>query len=119
MLLTACPHCGLAAMSALRKLALGPAAELRCRHCTLAVGVAVGPALLAFVPCLLVIVVVLAGWVREPALLIAGGAAAIVLTGAIYLWNVPLVRRELTRPAMVEAAQRAAGLNPRATSARN
>jgi len=94
-------------MSALRKLALGPAVEIKCRHCTLAVGVAVGPALLAFVPCTLLVVVVLVGWLDDTRMMVAGGVAAIVLTSVVYLWHVPLVRRELTRPERVEAAQRA------------
>jgi hypothetical protein len=102
---TTCPHCGLQAMSALRKLALGPVAQIACRRCGLAVGVSVGPALLSFVPCAAIVVLVLLGRMHDPPPLIAGAAAAIALTCALYLWWVPLVRRELTRPEAVATAR--------------
>jgi hypothetical protein len=92
-------------MSALRKLALGPAAQLACRRCGLAIGVSVGLALLSFVPCAAIVVVVLVGRLHDPPPLIAGAAATIALTCALYLWWVPLVRRELTRPEAVAAAR--------------
>jgi hypothetical protein len=106
MVQLACPHCGLPAFSPLRKLALGPAAKLACRRCGLAVGVAVGPALLSFVPSAAIVVAVLAHWLRDPATMIVLAVAAIAATSALYLWWVPLAPRELTRRDAVEAARR-------------
>lgn len=101
-----CPHCGLPALSPVRKLALGPAAKLACRRCGLAIGVAPGPALLSFVPSAAIVVAVLMRWLRDPATMIVAAVLALALTSALYLWWVPLVRRGLTLPDAVDAARR-------------
>jgi len=95
-------------MSALRKLILGPTAQTPCRHCGLAVGVAVGPALIALAPCMALVVFVLMEWMRDPALMVASAVASIAVACALYLFWVPLVRRQVTHRAAVEAALRAA-----------
>jgi hypothetical protein len=104
----ACPHCGLQALSALRKLALGPARDLSCRACGLRVGTAVGPSLLAFLPCAVVVVAVPLRWISGVEAMAVAGIAAIAATCLLYLWQVPLQRRELTdRRAVAEAQARA------------
>jgi hypothetical protein len=103
--LLTCPHCGLWAMPAWRKLALGPAAEVACRSCGLAVGVAALPALASFVPCALVVLAVLLRWMTRPAPMIIAGAAAIAVTCYAYLLAVPLVRRGFTDARAVRAAR--------------
>jgi hypothetical protein len=106
-MLIACPHCALPAMPAWRKLAVGPASQVPCRQCGLAIGLAVVPALVSFVPCAVLVVAVLAGWLREPTSMIVCALAALTMTSVLYLWWVPLVRRQLTQPAAVAAARRA------------
>jgi len=101
---TTCPHCGLDALSAWRKLALGPAATANCRRCGLKVSAAVPQALLSFVPC----VVVLSGIVRGTGPLIAIGAGGWAFTSVLYLVWVPLVARQVTRQDAVAAARAAA-----------
>jgi hypothetical protein len=100
-----CPHCGLQAFGAWRKLALGPAGRARCARCGLAVGVAPLPALAALTPCLAVVAIVLLRWVTEPLPLIGLGAAAVGITGAIHLRALPLVPRQLTDARAVRAAR--------------
>lgn len=99
-----CPHCGLAALPAWRKLLLGPAGRTPCRHCVLAVGVAPGPAVLAWLPCLLVVAVALSGGGRRPLLLVAATVLAVATTSVLHLVSVPLVRRQLTDAAAVRRA---------------
>jgi hypothetical protein len=106
-MLIACPHCALPAMPAWRKLALGPASQVPCRQCGLAIGLAVVPALVSFVPCAVLVVAVLAGWLREPTSMIVCALAALSLMSGLYLWSVPFVRRQLTQPAAVATARRA------------
>lgn len=101
-----CPHCGLAALPAWRKLLLGPAGRVPCRRCGLAVGVAPGPAVLALLPCLLVVAAALTGGGRRPLLLVAATVLALATTGVLHLMSVPLVRRQLTDAAAVRRAQK-------------
>lgn len=91
-------------MSPWAKLVLGPARSVPCRACGLAVGVAVGPALAAFIPCAAVVVAVPLHWLRGTETMIASGIAAIAATCVLYWRWVPLVRRELTSAAAVKAA---------------
>jgi len=105
---TTCPHCGLDALSAWRKLALGPAATANCRRCGLKVSAAVPQALLSFVPCVVAIAVVLSGIVRSTGPLIAIGAGGWAFTSVLYLVWVPLVARQVTRQDAVAAARAAA-----------
>lgn len=107
-----CPHCGLAALPAWRKLLLGPAGRTPCRRCGLAVGVAPGPAVLALMPCLLVVAVALTGGGRRPLLLVAATVLALATTGVLHLVSVPLVRRQLTDAAAVRRARQAAASPP-------
>lgn len=108
--MTTCPHCGLPALSAWRKLLLGPAARVRCRRCGLAVGVAPLPALASFVPAALLVVAVLAGWMTRPATMVAAAALAIGFSALLYVTVVPLVPRQLTDARAVRSARdRAAG----------
>lgn len=104
---TTCPHCGLDALPAWRKLALGPVAAVACRRCGLKVSTAVPQSLLAFVPCAGVVVVALGRLVRDPPALVALGAGAWALTAALYLLWVPLVPRQVTRQDAVQAARAA------------
>jgi hypothetical protein len=105
----ACPHCSLPALSAARKLLLGPAASLPCRTCGLRVGVEPVRAYVAFLPCLAVVVGVRA--LHDVDSMIAAGVLALVLTFALYLQWVPLVKRQITDPdAVRRAVERAAGL---------
>lgn len=99
-----CPHCGLPALPAWRKLALGPTARARCRRCGLAVGVAPGRALVALLPCLAVVAAVTLGWIARPPAMVAAGLAAIGATALLHLAWVPLVRRGLTDAQAVRAA---------------
>jgi hypothetical protein len=99
-----CPHCGLQAFGAWRKLSLGPAGRARCACCALAVGVATLPALAALAPCLALVAIVLMRWVTAPLALVGLGAAAIGITSAIHLL-VPLVPRQLTDARAVRAAR--------------
>ena len=99
-----CPHCGLQAFGAWRKLALGAAARARCGRCGLAVGVAPLPALAALIPCLAVVAAALLRWITSPVSLAALGAAAIGITSAIHL-ALPLVPRGLTDARAVRAAR--------------
>lgn len=99
-----CPHCGLRAFGAWRKLALGAAARARCGHCGLAVGVAPLPALAALLPCLAVVAAALLRWVTSPVALATLGVAAIAITSAIHL-ALPLVPRGLTDARAVRAAR--------------
>ena len=105
---TTCPHCGLDAMAAWRKLALGPVATASCRRCGLKVSTAVPRALIAFVPTLVAVALVLSGLVRAPSVLITIGAVGWLATCWLYLVWVPLVPRQVTRRAAVLAAQAAA-----------
>ncbi len=108
--MTTCPHCGLPALSAWRKLMLGPAARLRCRHCGLQVGVAPLPALASFLPAALLVGAVLAGWITRPAMMVSGAALAIGFSVLLYLTVIPLVPRQLTDARAVRSARdRAAG----------
>lgn len=108
--MTTCPHCGLPALSAWRKLALGPAARLRCRHCALFVGVAPLPALASLMPAAMLVVAVLAGWMTRPAMMVAGAVVAVGFSALLYLTVVPLVPRQLTDAHAVQGARdRAAG----------
>jgi hypothetical protein len=100
-----CPHCGLQAFGAWRKLSLGPAGRARCACCGLAVGVATLPSLAALAPCLALVAIVLLRWVTEPLALAGLGAAAIGITGAIHLMALPLVPRQLTDARAVRAAR--------------
>lgn len=104
-----CPHCGLDAMAAWRKLALGPVATSNCRRCGLKVSTAVPQALVAFAPALAAIAIVLSGLVRGPSLLIAIGAIGWLVTCWLYLVWVPLVPRQVTRREAVLAARAATG----------
>ena len=104
-MLTSCPHCGLPALPAWRKLALGPAAKAACRRCGLAVGVAPWPALVSLAPCAAVVLAVAAGWLTRPATTIACGLAAIAVTCVAYLTAVPLVPRQRTDMKAVRAAR--------------
>ena len=99
-----CPHCGLQAFGAWRKLSLGPAGRARCACCGLAVGVATLPALAALAPCLAVVPIVLLRWVTAPLALVGLGATAIGITSAIHLL-IPLVPRQLTDARAVRAAR--------------
>lgn len=103
--LLACPHCGLWAMPAWRKLALGPSAKVACRSCGLAVGVAPLPALAAFTPCMLVVLAVTLRWMTRPLPMILAGVAAIAVTCYAYLLAVPLVPRGFTDARAVRAAR--------------
>jgi hypothetical protein len=100
-----CPHCGLRAMPAWRKLALGPSAKVACRSCGLAVGVAPLPALVSFVPCAVVVLAVTLRWMTRPVPMVVAGAAAIAVTGWAYLLAVPLVPRGFTDARAVRAAR--------------
>lgn len=102
---TTCPHCGLDAVSAWRKLALGPASTAKCRRCGLKVSAAVPQALLSFVPSVVAVAVVLSGAVRGPGALIALGAVGWTITSVLYLVWVPLVARQVTRQDAVAAAR--------------
>ncbi|CAN7294146.1 hypothetical protein [Rhizobacter sp. LjRoot28] len=104
-----CPHCGLDAMAAWRKLALGPVATSNCRRCGLKVSTAVPQAIAAFTPTLVAVAIVLSGLVRGASLLIAIGAIGWLVTCWLYLVWVPLVPRQVTRREAVLAAQAATG----------
>lgn len=109
--LTTCPHCGLLAMPAWRKLALGPAATASCRSCGLAVGVAPLRALASFTPSAVLVLAVSVGWLTQPVAMVAGAVVAVAATSLAYLVAVPLVRRQLTDAQAVRAARlRAAAL---------
>lgn len=97
-----CPHCGHRALPAWRKLCLGPAGRARCRHCGLWVGVAPLPALLAMLPCALVVLVALTGTVRRPLPLVLAAVLAIATTAVLHQLTVPLVRRQLSHRKAVE-----------------
>ena len=99
-----CPHCGLQAFGAWRKLSLGPAGRARCACCGLAVGVATLPALAALAPCLALVAIVLLRWVTAPLALVGLGGAGIGITSAIHLL-IPLVPRHLTDARAVRAAR--------------
>ncbi|MCR5867105.1 hypothetical protein [Aquincola sp. J276] len=99
-----CPHCGLRALSAWRKLALGPAGRARCRSCGLRVGVAPVQALLAMLPSVLVVLAVLTGIVRQPGLAVGAALLGIACT-ALAHQRIPLVRRQLTDRAAVQRAR--------------
>lgn len=103
-----CPHCGLQALPAWRKLLLGPASRTACRRCALAVGAAPGPAVLALLPCLAVVAMALSGAVRPPLLLVAAALLAVLTTAVLHLISVPLVPRQLTDAAAVRRARLAA-----------
>jgi hypothetical protein len=102
-----CPHCGLDALPAWRKLALGPIATVSCRRCGLKVSAAVPQALVAFVPSLVAVVLVLSGLWHRPATLVTVGAVGWLLTCVLYLLWVPLVPRQVTRQEAVVAARAA------------
>ncbi|MFL6699436.1 MAG: hypothetical protein ACJ8GJ_19900 [Vitreoscilla sp.] len=104
-----CPHCSLRALSAPRKMLLGPAASLGCRACGLRLGVEPVRAYVSFVPCLAAVVGVQG--LHDVDSMIAAGVAALVLTFALYLQWVPLVKRQITDPdAVRRAVDRADGL---------
>ncbi len=106
-----CPHCSLQAMSAWRKLALGPAVRRPCRACGLRVGVEPVRAYAAFLPCFALI----AGVNSLPvSLMLPAAGAALVATFALYLTWVPLAKRQITDPDAVREATARAGALPRA-----
>lgn len=107
-----CPHCGLPALSPLRKLALGPSVSIACRHCGLRVGTQPMRALVSFIPSGLLVGWVLAAAPRDPALTIALGVLAFTVTCLLYLYWVPLIRRQFTVPEAVREAQERAGVAP-------
>lgn len=100
-----CPHCGLPALSPLRKLALGPSASVRCRHCGLRVGTDPVRALASFLPSAALVGWVLLAQPHEPVSTIALAALAFGATCALYLYWVPLARRQITDARAVQAAQ--------------
>jgi len=97
-----CPHCRLRALSPARKMLLGPAASLQCRACGLRVSVEPVRAYASFLPCLAVVLGVRA--LHDIDSMIAAGVAALVLTFALYLQWVPLVKRQITDPEAVRRA---------------
>lgn len=86
-----CPYCGRAAMTPLRKSALGPGRAVNCRSCGKRVAAHWG-AVFAAIPAFL------GGFVfmkSESALVgLAAIAAGILLMGAIHTYLVPLVRSD-------------------------
>lgn len=100
-----CPHCGLPAMSALKKLTLGWSRSVPCRNCGLLVTVSPGPAALSMLPCLVAIVATMMRWMRDPATLVAAGVGLIAINMALYLWWVPLIKAQLTDRQAVRRAQ--------------
>jgi hypothetical protein len=93
------------AMGPMRKLALGPVRQISCRACGQAVGVGVVHALISFIPCATVIILVITKQLRGVDALIGAGLISLIFTCLLYVWWVPLVKRGLTNCQLVEAAR--------------
>lgn len=91
-------------MHPMRKLALGPARQTRCRACGQAIGVDVMRALISFIPCSLVIILVITRQLRGTSVLIVAGLLSLAFTCLLYIWWVPLVKRGLTNRELIESA---------------
>ena len=100
-----CPHCGLQAMSALKKLSLGWSRSVPCRACGLFVTVSPGPAVLSMLPCLVVVAAAVMRWIRDPVTLALVGVGAIAINVVLHLWWVPLTLAQLTDREAVRRAQ--------------
>lgn len=103
-MLLICPHCGLPALSALKKLTLGWSRQVPCQSCGLQVTVSPSPAVVSMLPCLIVIVAALMRWLRDPMTLALAGVGAIAINVVLYLWAVPLTKAQLTDPQAVQRA---------------
>lgn len=103
--LLTCPHCGLPAISALAKLALGWARQVPCRACGLRVTVAPLPAVASMLPCALVVLAVSLRWLRDPTTMVLAGVVSFAAMCVLYLWAVPLVRAQVTDASAVARAR--------------
>ena len=108
-----CPHCGLQALSAWRKLALGWDKPVPCQTCGLKVEVSSFRAMLATLPIvggafvLAVVGGVMRGLPAKPSLVLLALMAVASVLG--YLFAVPLQRASYTDEAAVRRARAEAG----------
>ncbi len=75
-------------------MVLGPARDVYCVSCMNRIGVNALRAYLSFLPALVIVALIPGMHRADP--MIAAGIGAVVVTGALYWWWVPLERRGLT-----------------------